>query len=148
MNSATVNSVWRFHKNVILYFQLFVISTYQWLVLYTLSRKSLYAVNTVWTQNYHINNSTEEINKAINFTYYFELKQSPLINDTINVLHFLLTLIYLWIVFLLDSWLWLVWQKNLKSAYGTEIHLYVNVQNKKASIDQSCKNTEKRKSWW
>ena len=50
-NSAAVNSVWKFNKNVILYFQLFVISTYWWLILYTLSFKSLLAVNIVCTQN-------------------------------------------------------------------------------------------------
>ena len=36
-NSAAVNSVWNFHKNVVLYFQLFVISIYQWLILDNLS---------------------------------------------------------------------------------------------------------------
>lgn len=49
----------------------FAISTYQRLVLYTVSPKPLFAVNTIYTQNYHFNTITgnERNNKVHRFLW-------------------------------------------------------------------------------
>ena len=122
-----------FTKNLILYFQLFFISTYQWLILCTLSPRFLFAVKAVFTQNskslfavnylysklsyYYL---AEEINKTISFAYFFGWQQCTLIH--VIMLYFLLTLIYSWTMFLLASWLEWVWQQNLMISHGTGTH--------------------------
>ena len=47
-NSAAVRSAWKYRSVILQYVWLFVIFTYQWLILYTLFPKSLFAVSTLF----------------------------------------------------------------------------------------------------